>query len=1072
MIADVFIRRPVTAIVIAIVIVLLGGVCILTLPINQYPNITPPGVSVSTSYTGADAQTLEQNVTIPLEEAINGVKGMEYITSNSTNSGSLSINTTFKVGTNVDIAALDVQNRVGIAAPMLPSVVSQLGVTVRAKNTSMLMLIALYSPKKTHDITFLDNYNNIYLMDALLRVPGVGDVTTRADNFSMRIWMDPQKMASYSLTPSDVATALNGQNVEVAAGSVGAPPQQSSQTNELTVLVNGRLNKVSDFENIVVKTMPATGQMVYMKDIARVELGKFTFSSNSYVDGNRASFLQIFQLPTANALDVANGVYAELAKLKKTFPEDVDYKVPFESVTIVKVSVQEVVKTLIIALILVVFVVFLFLQNWRNALIPVLAIPVSIIGTFIFFVPLGFTINTLTLFGFVLAIGIVVDDAIIVVEAAQHYIDVEKMSAIDATKHAMKDISAPVIAVALILAAVFVPVAFIPGIVGRLYQQFAITIAVSILISAFVALSLTPALCTLLLKPHHIDDKSNGINRFFYLFNNRFARFTHRYANGVKRGIKNSKYVVVLLICIGVVTYILFYIKPRGFIPNEDSGRVFITYELPEASSTIQSVQFINKLMRVIGGTPGVADYSALSGLNISNGAAKSNSGTIFCQLKPWDERTKPSEQMPGIIMEMYKRIQQDTLKNGKVVVMQPAPIPGIGISAGFTFMIEQRSTTDDLQQFEAVVKKFVAEANKNPAIGHAVSYYSAHTPSYELTVDREKCKKMGVNIADVFQTIEAYMGSLFVNNFTLYNRTYHVVIQADTVYRRFVSDIDKYYVRNQAGQMLPLNSLVSYKPIAAAPVIPHFNIFRSAEVDGGSGPGYSSGQTMDALEEVAAKVLPRGYGYEWSGLSYEELVAGSQTIYIFMFSLIFVFLFLAALYESWSVPFSVMLAVPIAAFGAILTLICIPPLSNNVYAQIGLITLIGLAAKNAILIVEYAKVRVDAGEDLIQSTIDAVSLRLRPILMTSFAFIFGVLPLAFASGAGAVSRKTIGFTVLGGMIAASSIAIFIVPVLFVVIVKIAYGKKKLAYLTEHRDELMAKADLPKSELTNDDKAE
>lgn len=572
MIADVFIRRPVTAIVIAIVIVLLGGVCILTLPINQYPNITPPGVSVSTSYTGADAQTLEQNVTIPLEEAINGVKGMEYITSNSTNSGSLSINTTFKVGTNVDIAALDVQNRVGIAAPMLPSVVSQLGVTVRAKNTSMLMLIALYSPKKTHDITFLDNYNNIYLMDALLRVPGVGDVTTRADNFSMRIWMDPQKMASYSLTPSDVATALNGQNVEVAAGSVGAPPQQSSQTNELTVLVNGRLNKVSDFENIVVKTMPATGQMVYMKDIARVELGKFTFSSNSYVDGNRASFLQIFQLPTANALDVANGVYAELAKLKKTFPEDVDYKVPFESVTIVKVSVQEVVKTLIIALILVVFVVFLFLQNWRNALIPVLAIPVSIIGTFIFFVPLGFTINTLTLFGFVLAIGIVVDDAIIVVEAAQHYIDVEKMSAIDATKHAMKDISAPVIAVALILAAVFVPVAFIPGIVGRLYQQFAITIAVSILISAFVALSLTPALCTLLLKPHHIDDKSNGINRFFYLFNNRFARFTHRYANGVKRGIKNSKYVVVLLICIGVVTYILFYIKPRGFIPNEDSG--------------------------------------------------------------------------------------------------------------------------------------------------------------------------------------------------------------------------------------------------------------------------------------------------------------------------------------------------------------------------------------------------------------------------------------------------------------------------------------------------------------------
>jgi hydrophobic/amphiphilic exporter-1 (mainly G- bacteria), HAE1 family len=1074
MIADVFIRRPVTAIVIAIVIVLLGSICIFTLPINQYPNITPPGVSVSTTYTGADAQTVEQNVAIPMEEAINGVPGMEYITSNSTSTGSLSINTTFKVGTNVDIAALDVQNRVGLASPLLPTLVSQLGVTVRAKNTSMLMMVAIYSPKRTHNITFLDNYNNIYLMDALLRVPGVGDVTTRADNFSMRIWMDPQKMASYSLTPADVQAALNEQNVEVAAGAVGSPPQESSQTSEMTVLVNGRLNKVSDFENIVVKTIPATGEMVYMKDIGRVELGKFTFSSNSYVDGNRASFLQIYQLPTSNAVDVANGVYATLAKLKKTFPEDVDYIVPFESVTIVKVSVLEVVKTLLIALFLVVLVVFLFLQNWRNALIPILAIPVSIIGTFIFFVPLGFTINTLTLFGFVLAIGIVVDDAIIVVESVQHYIDVEKMSALDATKHAMKDITGPVIAVALILAAVFVPVAFIPGIVGRLYQQFAITIAVSILISAFVALSLTPALCTLLLKPHHIDEKSKGLDRFFYLFNNGFHRFTRSYSNGVKRGINNSKYVVVLLICIIVATFFLFKAEPSGFIPNEDSGRVFITYELPEASSTVQSVNFITKLMKVVGETPGVADYAALSGLNINNGAAKSNSGTIFCQLKPWDDRTEPNQQVPGIINEMFKRVKQEAdLRNGKISIIQPAPIPGIGISAGFTFMIEQRSTSDDVHQFEDVVKKFVAAANKNPEISRAVSFYSAHTPSYDLTVDRERCGKMGVNISDVFSTIQAYMGSMYINDFTLYNRTFHVVIQADTVFRRLVTDMDKYYVRNDSGKMLPISSLISYKPIEAAPIITHFNIFRSAEVDGGSPQGVSSGQTMDALKDVAAKVLPRGYGYEWSGLSYEEIVAGGQTIYIFLFSLIFVFLFLAALYESWSVPFSVMLAVPIGAFGAILTLYCIfkfstSVINNNVYAQIGLITLIGLAAKNAILIVEYAKVRVDIGEDLVQSTIDAVSLRLRPILMTSFAFIFGVLPLALATGAGAEARKTIGVTVLGGMIAASSLAIFIVPVLFVVIIRIAYGKKQLAYLAEHHEELAAKADLPKTDSEAD----
>jgi len=1043
MIADTFIKRPITAIVISLVIVILGVICVFTLPINQYPNITPPAVSVSANYTGADAITVEQTVATPIEEAINGVHGMEYIQSNSTASGLVSINTTFKVGSNIDIATLDVQNRVGIATPLLPSSVSRLGITVRAKNTSALMLVALYSPKGTHDITFLDNYTNIYLMDALLRVPGVGDITTRADNFSMRVWLNPEKMASYSLTPQDVTAALNEQNVQVAAGSVGAPPQQTSQSYEFSILVNGRLNRVADFEKVIVKTVPSTGEMVYLKDVGRVELGKFTYSSNSYVNDKRASYLLIYQAPVSNALDVANGVYAELERLKKSFPEDVDYKVPFEAVTIVKVSIKEVVQTLIIALCLVAFVVLLFLQNWRTTLIPLLAIPVSILGTFIFFVPLGFTINTLTLFGFVLAIGIVVDDAIIVVEAVQHYINAEKMSAKAATEHAMKDITAPVIAVALILASVFVPVAFIPGIVGRLYQQFAITIAVSIIISAFIALSLTPALCTLLLKPHVIDEKSRGLNKFFFWFNKYFGKFTVAYTNGVKKGISASKYVIVLLVCIGVATFFLFKFKPSGFIPNEDLGRVQITYELPEASATIQSVDLITKLMKVVGETPGVANYAALSGLNVSTGATKSNSGTIFCQLKPWDERNEPTQQVPKLIDVMTKRIAKAGIKNAKVVVIQPAPIPGIGQSAGFSFQIEQRNTNDDVHAFEKVVNKFVSQANKNPAISHAFSYYSAHTPSYDLTVDREKCKKMGVNILNVFTTIQSYMGSSYVNDFTLYNRTFHVVIQADTVFRKLVTDMDKYYVRNDSGAMLPLSSLINYKPTETAPLLSHFNIFRSAEVDGGSPEGYSSGQSIDALKEVAAKVLPAGYGYDFSGLSYEEIVAGSQTIYIFMFSLTFVFLFLAALYESWAVPFSVMLSVPIGAFGAILTLTFIPALSNNIYAQIGLITLIGLAAKNAILIVEYAKVRVDNGEDIIQSTIEAVSLRLRPIIMTSLAFILGVMPLVLATGAGAVARKTIGFTVLGGMIAASSLAVFIVPVLFVVIIKIAYRKKQ-----------------------------
>lgn len=1058
MIADVFIKRPVTAIVVSLVLAIIGAICILSLPVNQYPDITPPVVQVAGQFTGADAQTVEQTVATPIEEQVNGTHGMEYMQSNSTNNGLMTINTTFKVGTNIDIATLDVQNRVSIATPLLPAAVSRLGLTVRALNPSPLMLVALYSPTATHNITFLDNYTNIFIMDALLRVPGVGAITTGADNFSMRVWLNPDKMAAYSLSPTDIVNALNEQNLQVAAGSAGVPPQQKTQTYELSILVNGRLSKVSEFEKIIVKTLPDSGKLVYLKDVGRVELGKFTYSSNSYVDDKRASILTLYQTPGSNALQTANAVIKELNELKKSFPADVDYNIPYETVTVVKVSMQEVVQTLIIALVLVAFVVFLFLQNWRATLIPVLAIPVSILGTFAFFIPLDFTINTLTMFGFVLAIGIVVDDAIIVVEAVQHYMDTQKMDVKAATQAAMNDISAPVIAIALILASVFVPVGFIPGIVGRLYQQFAITIAVSIVLSAFIALSLTPALCTLLLKPHKIDEKTKGLNKLFFKFNTWFEKVTGHYSNGVQKGIKNSRYVIVLLLCIAIATYFLFEKKPSGFIPSEDDGLVYVTFELPEASSTTQSIDVMTKLMGVVSKTPGIEHYAALAGFNIITGANKSNSGTIYCQLKPWDERTTDDERIPKLLDIMRKRIADANINNANIVVIPPAPIPGIGQTAGFSFQIEQRNTNDDAQAFEKVVNNFVAQANRDPAITGAFTYFSAHTPSFNLTVDRQKCKKMGVLVSDVFTAIQAYMGSIYVNDFTLYNRTFHVVVQADTTYRKTISSMDKYYVKNQAGEMLPISSFISYSPTVTAPLLSHFNIFRSAEVDGSSPEGYSSGQSIDALQKLADRTLPQGYGYDFSGLSYEEIQAGTLTIYIFLFSLLFVFLFLAALYESWSVPFSVLLAVPIGAFGAILTLICIPSLTDNVYAQIGLITLIGLAAKNAILIVEYAKVRVDMGEDLIQSTLDAVRLRLRPIVMTSMAFILGVMPLVFATGAGAVARRTIGVTVLGGMVAASSIAIFIVPVLFVVIVKIAYGKKELEYLAAHRDELVAKA--------------
>ncbi|PWT98619.1 MAG: hydrophobe/amphiphile efflux-1 family RND transporter [Bacteroidetes bacterium] len=1045
MIANTFIQRPVTAIVISIVIVLVGTIAILNLPVSQYPDITPPTVQVTGSFTGADALTVEQTVTTPIETQVNGVPGMNYMQSNSTSDGRTTLNVILKVGANPDIAALDIQNRVGIATPQLPDDVKRLGLTTRKRNPSILMLVAMFSPNGTHDVKFMDNYTNIFVKDALLRVPGVGDIFTRADDFSMRVWLKPDRLAQLGLSANDVILALQEQNLQIAAGSVGASPQSKSQAFEYTVFTNSRLSSEQDFGNIIVRTKPQDGSIVYMKDVARVSLGKFSYASNSFVDGKRASYLLIYQAPGSNALDVAAGVVNVMDNLKKSFPKDVDYVVPFESVSVVKVSIEEVVKTLLEALGLVVLVVFLFLQSWRATLIPVLAIPVSIIGTFAMFIPLGFTINTLTLFGFVLAIGIVVDDAIVVVEAVQHYMDEQGFSAKEATFKAMRDISGPVVAIALILAAVFVPVGFIPGIVGRLYQQFAITIAISVLISAFVALSLTPALCSIMLKPMHLDKNSRGLNKFFFWFNENFRKTTNKYSAGVRRSIKGAPYVVILLICICIGAVVLFKNKPTGFIPTEDEGRLYITFELPEASSTARSLEVLDSMMSVLKETPGIAHYAALGGLNVISFATKSNSGTVFCQLKPWSQREDKSLQLSSLMSSLQKKFA--SIKGANVIVVSPPAIPGLGQTGGFTFELEQRESTDDIKQFERVVNNFVAEANKRKELNRVFSFFTARTPGYQLDVDREKCKKLGISLADVYNTIQTYLGSRYINDFTLYGRNFRVVAQADTNYRADVNDVSGYFVRNAAGNMLPLSSLITYKVTENAPLISHYNLFRSAEINGGAGEGYSSGQAIDALREVADKVLPAGYGYEFSGLSREEINAGNSTVVIFSLSIVFVFLFLAALYESWSVPFSVLLAVPLGAFGAILTLTFIPRLSNSVYAQIGLITLIGLAAKNAILIVEFAKERVDRGMPIVDSVLDAVKLRLRPILMTSMAFILGVLPLAFSSGAGAQARSTIGWTVLGGMIAATVLAIFIVPVLFVLISKIAYGKKKLEKL-------------------------
>ncbi len=1046
MIAETFIRRPVTAIVISIVIVLVGIISMTNLPVAQYPDISPPTVSVSANFIGADAQTVEETTTTPLETQINGSPGMTYITGNSSSSGQSSITATFDVGTNIDIAALDVQNRVSVALPRLPDVVKRLGVTVTKRNPSFMAVLAFYSPKGTHDIKFIDNYVNIYIQDALKRVKGVGDINSFGNDFSMRIWLDPEKLAALSIAPSDITAAINDQNLQIAAGTLGGTPQPGNQSFEYSVLTNSRLNTVDQFKNIIIKINPATGNIVYLKDVARVELGQFSYSHNSMVNGKPASFMLVYQAPNANAIETYAGVTKALEELKKTFPSDLDYLIPSETVSVVKTSISEVVVTLLEALTLVVLVVYLFLQNWRATFIPLLAIPVSLIGTFIFFVPFGFTINTLTLFAFVLAIGIVVDDAIIVVEAVQHNIDHYNLSPKEATRKAMKDISGPVIAIALILASVFIPVGFIPGIVGRLYQQFAITIAVSVIISAFVALSLTPALCTLMLK-HSEDEKAKKglLGKFFESFNNGFRKVNASYTRGVAMWIRKSPVVIIMLVVMFVGLFFLFKAKPTGFIPTEDEGRLYVTYEMPEAASTTRSIAMLDQISDSLQTIPEISVVGGLAGFNIISFSNKPNVGTMFVMLKPWDERKGDAHTAQSVVAAIMKKTSG--IKEARVMAILPPAVPGLGRTSGFTFELQQTTSTDNIEKFTQVAKNFIGEVNKRPEIGGAYTFFSANTPSYKVNVDREKAKQLDVDVSSIYSTLSNYLGSSYINDFTLYGRNFRVVSQADSSYRSSLAEIGKYYVRNGMGNMIPLSSLITTELIESPSLISHYNIYRSIEINGTSKQGFSSGQALEALKETATKYLPAGYGYEFSGMSAEEINAGNKTGMIFAISIIFVFLFLAALYESWSVPFSVLLAVPIGALGSIIALIFLPNLTNNIYAQIGLITLIGLAAKNAILIVEFAKERVDSGVDLMKATIAAVRLRLRPILMTSFAFILGVLPLAFATGAASESRKTIGWTVCGGMLAATSLAIFVVPVLYVLITRAAYGKKKLAEL-------------------------
>ncbi|NML40480.1 multidrug efflux RND transporter permease subunit [Chitinophaga sp. G-6-1-13] len=1048
MISKTFIERKNTTIVIAIILVIVGLICMFNLPIAQLPDIAPPVTDVRANYVGANSTTVEETVTTPIENQVNGTPGAMYIQSVSANDGSMSITVTFNLGTDPDIATLDVQNRVSLALPSTPDEVRRVGVTVKKRSNDMLMVIGLNSPKGKHSREFLDNYINIYLKPELARIAGVGDVNVFSQDYSMRIWLNPDKMAALNLTAADVARAITEQNQQVPAGSIGAPPMSRTQAFEYTVSVKGRLATSEEFGNVVVSKNP-NGGLVRLRDVARINLGSFSYAIDAKADGKTGSGLAIYLAPGANALDVNDRVIAKMEEMGKSFPEDVNWLIPFETTSFVKISINEVFHTFLEALTLVVIVVFVFLQNWRATIIPILVIPISLIGTFIFFQLLGFSINTLTLFGFVLAIGIVVDDAIVVVEAVQHHIDADLMSPREATFKAMSEVQAPVIAIALILAAVFVPVAFIPGVSGRLYQQFALTIAFSVLLSAFLALTLTPALTAILLRPAHLTKKSHGLNKLFYKFNEWFTRVTNRYGNMVMRSIRFTPVVLILLGVLFAAAFYLFKKTPTTFVPQEDMGALFIALELPEAASTERTKEVVDEIGHILGADSAVNHFFGITGMNFVANAVKPNSGTFFVSLKPWDERYAHGDD----INKVLGRIQGAASRIiGATIIAIPAPtLRGMGTSGGFSFVLEQKSNPD-IKQFTQVMGQFLMAANQRPEIARAYAFFSANTPQFNVEVDRDKCKQLGVAVSDVFNALQTFLGGLYVNDFTRFSRSFRVVMQADSLYRTSIDNLATYYVRNNLGQMVPLSALITSKRGVGAPVINHFNLYRSVEIDGDAKVGYSSGDAIKALQEVAAQVLPENFGYDWANVSLQEIKAGNSSVLIFMLSILFVFLLLTALYESWSVPFSVLLAVPVALFGSIVAL-ALTKQANSVYSQIGLITLIGLAAKNAILIVEFCKERVDRGMPLLDATLEAVKLRFRPILMTSFAFILGVVPLCLAKGAGAASRVNIGFTVIGGMLAATILGVFTVPVLYVLITKLAYGKKKLAELEAHGDE-------------------
>jgi len=1027
-----FIERPVFSTVISLVILLAGALAGFNLPIAQYPQIVPPQVQVTTSFPGANAQVVAESVAAPIEQQVNGAKSMIYMGSKSGADGSYNLVVSFEIGTNADIAAVDVQNRFGIAQSQLPADVARQGVTIRKVSTDFLEVFALTAPDGRYDNVFLSNYATLNLVDAITRVNGVGQVRVfGARDYSMRVWLDPDRMARLGVTAGDVVNAIREQNVVVPGGVIGAPPAPRGTQMQYTVNVLGRLSDVSQYEAMIVRAAP-DGQIVRMHDIARVELSGADYSITARERGLPSAFIGIFLSPDANALDVDRGVRQVMAEFAKSFPEGMVYSVPYTTVPFVTQSLKEVGITLCIAFVLVAFVVFLFLQSWRATLIPIAAVPVSLIGTFAAFAALGFSINTLTLFGLVLAIGIVVDDAIVVVEAVQHRIDSEHQSPLEATKGAIADVGGPVIAIALVLSAVFVPVAFLGGLTGQLYRQFALTLAVSVILSAIVALTLTPALCAMLLRPAQDGAQRRSLLAPFYrVFNAGFEGFKRGYLRGVDRLVHHAALVFLTFAALLVALYFLVSLRPTGLVPDEDQGFVLGVVQLPLGASTQRTSEVFTKIEAMSHEYPAIEGLAGLEGFNLLTGISSPYNATIFIRLKPWAQRTMTASQ---IQREMTMRINRD-IKDAQGLVFNPPPIRGLGTAGGFEFVLQDRAG-GSLSGFTQTLQDFLARARKRPELGFVFANFDPRVPQIEYAIDRDRVKSIGVNLADVFFALQTFLGGYYVNDFNLYGRTFRVQAQAEASARARPDDIARMYVRTADGAMVPLSTVVSIKSVNGPQYLERYNIYRAATINGAAAPGYSSGQAAQAMEELARE-LPAGYAYEWTGAVYQEKKTGGQTGYVFALSLAFVFLVLAALYESWAIPISILLVIPFGVIGAFagITLRSMP---NDVFTQIGLIMLIGLAAKNAILIVEFAKIAHEGGASIMEGAIKGAALRLRPILMTSFAFIFGSLPLAIASGAGAGARKSLGTAVVSGMTCATLIGIFLIPVFYVVMQRIS----------------------------------